>query len=187
MASVVEINNKALSLVGAKQIESLDEESTEARACRLHWPQLRDQVLRGHPWNCAMERVSFVRNAETPAYEYAYYYQLPANCLFVYEVYPEQLFEVEGRKIMANSETLSGKIVTKQTDTSKYDPQLSAAFSYLLAAELAYLLTSSTSLVGELKAIGKDLLSDAKASDSLEGRQPNRRNTKWVSAKYGGR
>ncbi len=187
MASVVEICNKALSLLGKKSITSLDDLTPEAIACRAHWPTLRDSILREHPWNCALERVVFNRLIETPAYGFAYYYQLPANTLHVFEVEPEQFFEVEGRKILADSPKLSGRVVYSQTDSSQYDPQLSLAYSYLLAGELAYPMTSSSSLGDKYTKEGRDLLSMAKASDALEGRQQNKRNQGWLKAKLGGR
>lgn len=187
MASPIEICNGALTLIGAKTIESLEENSQGARACALFWPILRDAVLRDHPWNCATTRVNFNRLVETPAYEFAYYFQLPSNCLHVHEVYPDQFFEVEGRKIAANGSALSGKVIFQQTDASKYDPQLSLAFMHLLGGQLAVPLTASNSRAQELTGLGDKLLSDAKASDALEGKRQDKRGNSWLRARRGGR
>lgn len=187
MASGVEICNAALSLLGRKEITSLEDTTPEARACRLHWPILRDRILRDHPWNCAVERISLNRLSETPAYEYEYYYQLPANTLFVHEINPEAPFLVEGRKLLCSETSVDAKVTFSQTDASKYDAQLTQAFTYLLAGILAYPMTSSSSLADQYTRQGEKILSDAKASDALEGRIKNKRNRGWLNAKLGGR
>lgn len=184
MASVVDICNKALSLIGQEAIVSLDDTTPQAYACRTHWSVLRDEILRGHPWNCATKRALLGRLVEIPAFEYSYYFQLPSDCLMVKELFPKQEFEVEGGLLLCNSETASIKYVRSEDDSTKYDPQLSAAFSFLLAAELAYQTTSSASLSEGYRAIGKEKLLDAKASDSFEGRKSEKRGGRFLNAKY---
>ena len=50
----VKIANMALSLLGAdSSIESLDEETHNARMCKLWLEQARDGLLRAHPWKFA--------------------------------------------------------------------------------------------------------------------------------------
>lgn len=54
MASEVDICNRALSAIGTRsQITSLTEKSAEARQCNLLYADLRDELLRMAPWNCA--------------------------------------------------------------------------------------------------------------------------------------
>lgn len=185
MASVVEICNKALSLIGQKIIVSLDDNSAEALACRTLWPDLRDRVLRSHPWNCATERISLNKLLETPPYGYRYYYQLPSDFLRLNEIEPSQFFVVEGSKILADSESLSISYVKRLEDSSSYDSELADAFSFLLASELCYQMTSSTSLMESLNAKGEKKLSDAKASNAFEGKRPDTRSTSWLSAQQG--
>lgn len=185
MASVIEICNKALSLLGQKDIVSFDDDSPEAFACRLHWPLLRDEVLRGHNWNCVTGRARLNRLVDAPAFEFKYQYQLPANCLFVTQVSPEAEYEIEGRKLLTDAATVDIKFITAEEDSTVYDPQLSAAFSYLLAGELAPQMTSSNSESERLLKIGSDKLSDAKGSDGLEGRKRDKRPSKWIASKYG--
>lgn len=185
MASVVDICNKALSLLSQEAIVSLEDNSPQAYACRTHWGPLRDEILRGHKWNCVAARAQLSRLVETPSFEYKYYYQLPSDCLFLKEVVPHQFYEVESGRVLCDSETLSIKYIKSETDTTQYDAQLSAAFSYLLAAELAYQMTSSASLGQGFLATGKEKLSDAKASDAFEGKERDMRGSKLLSAKYG--
>lgn len=185
MASVVDICNKALSLLGQEAIVSLDDDSPQAFACRLHWPLLRDEILRGHKWNCAAGRANLGRLVQTPAFGFKYYFQLPADCLMVKELVPAQDFEVEGNLLLCDSETASIKYIKSETDSTRYDPQLSAAFSFLLASELAYQSTSSASLSGGMASEGNKKLGDAKASDAFEGKKRDKRGSRFLNAKYG--
>lgn len=185
MASVVDICNKALSLIGQEAIVSLDDNSPQAFACRTHWAPLRDEVLRGHKWNCVSKRALLNRLIEAPAFEYKYYYQLPADCLMVKELIPAQNFEVESGLLLCDSETAAIKYIKSEDDTTKYDAQLSAALSFLLASELAYLSTSSASLADGFDKKGANKLADAKASDSFEGKRSDKRGGKFLRAKYG--
>lgn len=184
MASVVDILNKGLSLIGQEAIVSLDDTSPQALACRLHWPLLRDQILRGHRWNCAAKRAALNRLVATPPFQFQYYFQLPADCLVVNEVHPLQDYEVESGLLLCNTTAVSIKYTRSEDDSTKYDAQLSAAFSYLFAAEVAYLSTSSTSLAEGLRKIGNDFLSDAKATDSYEKKMQEKRGSRFVNSKY---
>lgn len=186
MASVVDICNKALSLLGQKTITSLDDDSPEGLACRIHWPLLRDEVLRSHTWNCVKSRAALNQLSTAPAFGYSYQYQLPSDCLYPVKLEDDSFFEIEGRKILTDASGANLHYIVSESDSTIYDAQLSAALSYLLAGELAPQMTSSNSESQRLLGIGKDKLSDAKATDSFEGRTRNKQGTKWLNAKYGG-
>jgi hypothetical protein len=108
VTSEVDIANRALSAIGTRsEIASFTEDSNEARAIKLHFQALRDQILRMAPWNCAMNfnTLSLICAApgtpENPSagltvwtkgippppwsYEYAY----PADCLRAVHVVPQ--------------------------------------------------------------------------------------------------
>lgn len=53
MSNDVQVANMALSLLGADQIGSLDENSHNARTAKLWFTQARDSLLRAHPWKFA--------------------------------------------------------------------------------------------------------------------------------------
>jgi hypothetical protein len=50
MASEVSICNRALAMLGANTITSLQDGSTEANVCNAVYADARDAVLRSHPW-----------------------------------------------------------------------------------------------------------------------------------------
>lgn len=184
MASIVDICNKALSILGQKGIVSLDENSPEAYACRTHFGPLLDEVLRSHPWNCVTARALLGRLLETPPFDFDHYYQLPADCLMVLEVIPDNYYVLEGRKLLSSSAKVSIRYIQDTDDTTVFDSQLSSALSYLLASEISYNMTKSTSLTEALYQRGQDKLHEAKSSDSLESKTRDKRPSRWLSAKY---
>ena len=51
MASVVDICNSALNLLGAST-SALTEDSKNARLCNQRFENIRDRMFRSHAWNC---------------------------------------------------------------------------------------------------------------------------------------
>jgi len=108
MTSEVDVANRALSDVGTRsQIASLDEDSNEARQCKLLLHAQRDQLLRMAPWNCAMnfQNLSLICSAPgtpenpsgglstwskgIPAPPWSYEYAYPSDCLRPIYVVPQ--------------------------------------------------------------------------------------------------
>ena len=58
MASVVDICNSALNLLGASTITTLTEDSKNARLCNQRYEPIRDRTFRSHAWNCLTKEFS---------------------------------------------------------------------------------------------------------------------------------
>jgi len=68
MASVVEICNSGLSMLGASTIASLTEDSKNARLCNQRYEPVRDAVFRNHAWNSLMKRASIAADTAAPTW-----------------------------------------------------------------------------------------------------------------------
>lgn len=104
--SVVDVCNSALQKVGAASIMSLTDNSREARACNLAYDSNRRDELRKHYWNFAMKRVALAPDVTAPAFDFAYQFTLPSDCLRI--MLPNDAYldwVVEGRKILTNATT----------------------------------------------------------------------------------
>ena len=55
--------NRFLTRIGANTIQSLDEESKEARVCKANFEFLRDDVNSAHAWGFAIKRVELAQSA----------------------------------------------------------------------------------------------------------------------------
>ena len=62
MASVVNMCNSALNLLGASTISSLTEDTKNARLCNQRFTPIRDRVFRSHNWNCLIKRVQLAQD-----------------------------------------------------------------------------------------------------------------------------
>ena len=87
MASVVNICNSALNLIGASTISALTEDTKNARLCNQRYEPVRNRVFRGHNWNCLIKRVQLAANSTNPVIEYAKSYALPSDCLRVLKIH----------------------------------------------------------------------------------------------------
>ena len=183
MASVVDICNEAMDLLGAATITSLTENSKEARLCNRRFETVRDQVLRSHPWNIAITRKQLAQDSEAPAFGFTYQYTLPTNpyCLRVLSfwnanvdsdvsAYDSQvMYKIEGRKILSNEGTCRIVYVGRVTDTEQYDSSLRHAVATKLAAETAYAITGSNSIGQQMYQLYERALQEARSMDAQEG------------------
>ena len=81
MASVIDICNSALNLLGASTISALTDDSKNARLCNQRYEPIRNRVFRSHAWNCLTKRVQLAKDTDAPVIEYANQYALPSDCL----------------------------------------------------------------------------------------------------------
>lgn len=147
-ATSVSICSNALLMLGAKTISSLDEDTDRAQLASNLYEQMRDQVLRSHPWNCATRRVVLAPDTAAPAFDYDAQFTVPADCLRVLQVGEEGYevdYKVESGKILAGGTSLALKYIWKNTTESTWDAMLVHAMTLQMAAAMAYPITMSTS------------------------------------------
>ena len=183
MSSVVDICNEAMDVLGAATITSLDENSKEAKLCNRRFTTVRDQVLRSHPWNSAIRRATLAKDSATPAFGFTNQFSLPTDpfCLRVLSFFTDSInqdiaayetqvmFKIEGRKVLSDETACKIIFVARVTDTEEYDSLLSSTIAHKLASEVAYAITGSASLSGQIFQLYQARLSEAKAMDAMEG------------------
>lgn len=185
--SEVSICNLALGKIGAGTIVALDEESTEARACRLHYAPTRDEILRSHRWNFAIKAESLVQSVDKPPFGWAFQYALPTDCLRVLEMNAFDLaqrpgtWEIEGRWVMTDEETCDIKYIRRITDCNQFDSLFADGLALKLAAKIAMPLNGSLNMSEALLGQFEKLVGGrARRTDAFESR-PDRRPA-WQSS-----
>tara|TARA_R110000803_G_scaffold66166_2_gene127494 strand:+ start:3239 stop:3841 length:603 start_codon:yes stop_codon:yes gene_type:complete len=167
--SVVQIVNNALIKIGANAIISLTEDSEAARAANVMYEQVRDATIRDHIWNFAVARVELAQSVETPAFRFAFQYQLPSNCLRVLQMEDvNMVYKIEGRKLLTDEGTAKIMYLGKVTDVNEYDSMFVEALSARLAAELAITLAESNSLYQNMMEMYRFKIADARSADAQE-------------------
>jgi hypothetical protein len=182
-ASEVQICNLALLKFGDLSISALTDETKEARACRILYPLMRDELLYCHPWNFAMKRADISAALTTaPAFPEDWYaYTLPVDCLRVWEFYgSDEEWTVEGGLFLTpQDEEIYIRYIWGVTETGRFNPAFVSCLATRLGAELANKLmgdagkTIRTELLSELENI---LLPNARVLNAMEGNPPRHKN-----------
>jgi hypothetical protein len=176
MASIVDICNSALNLLGASTISALTEDTKNARLCNQRYEPIRNRVFRSHNWNCLIKRVELAQDSTGPVIEYTYGYTLPSDCLRVLKVHNGTTdsiasaldYKVEGRKIVTDEGTVYLVYVALDTDPTNYDSYLYEAVSHQLAADLAYAITNNSTLANQYMSRADERLREARFIDATE-------------------
>ena len=170
MASTVDICNGALNQLGATTILSLTEDSKNARLCNSRYTQVRDAVFRSHPWNCLQKRVELASSTTTPAWGYNFKFDLPGDCLRLLRILDfDSNYQVEGRSILSNNETMKILYISRVEDPNQYDELLRETLSAALGSDIAYAITSNNTTSQNMLVTYQEKLKDARFVDSTEG------------------
>jgi len=188
LASQVKIANMALVGLGADQILSLTEDSENARKVKAVFDLLRDEVLRKHPWNFAIDRRSLNLLAAAPAYEWANAFQIQGDIIRIIEAETNDVeFVQEGDKILTNEGTFNCKCIVRITDTTKWSTDFVTCFAARLEAELAYAIVDSRPLAADKYKVYLDKISKAKGTDAQESSsQQELEANLWLRSRSGG-
>ena len=176
MASVVDICNSALNLLGASTISALTEDTKNARLCNQRYEPIRNRVFRSHNWNCLIKRVQLAQDSTGPVIEYTYGYTLPSDCLRVLKIHNGSTdsiasaldYKIEGRKVVTDQTTIYLIYVAVDTDPTNYDVYLYEAISHQLAADLAYAITNNSTLANNYMKRADERLREARFIDATE-------------------
>jgi len=176
MASVVNICNSALNLLGASTIAALTDDTKNARLCNQRYEPVRNRVFRSHAWNCLHKRVQLAQNSTAPVVEYDHAYALPSDCLRVLKIHNGTTdsiktaldYKLEGRNIVTDLDTIFLIYIALDTDPNNYDTYLRESISHQLSADLAYAITNNATLANQYMARADERLREARFIDATE-------------------
>lgn len=189
MASEVSISNRALQKLGASRITSLDDATTNARACNACYAELRDAELRRHTWNFSIQRAELAADGTAPSWGRANAFELPSDFLRLLSPYPEDNlsnldWQIEGRKIYTDDAApLYIRYVARITDPTLMD----ALFRELLATRMAYEMceeiTQSNTKKDLLYRDMRDIVAEAKRVNAMENVSAEPPVDTWITAR----
>ena len=176
MASVVNMCNSALNLLGASTIAALTDDTKNARLCNQRYDPVRNRVFRSHAWNCLHKRVQLAQNSTAPVVEYSYAYALPSDCLRVLKIHNGTTdsiasaldYKLEGRNIVTDEGTIYLIYIALDTDPNNYDTYLRESISHQLAADLCYAITNNATLANQYMLRDDERLREARFIDATE-------------------
>jgi len=189
MASDVGIVNAALAKLGLRSILSFGDDRTEARLATDTYADLRDAVLRDHPWNFATQRAAITAETDTPVWGYGFSYPWPEDpyCLRILDIKDigTQPFKIEGRKILTDvSSPINILFVSRVTDPNVMDVLFRDALAARIAMEWAEKLTRSTQVQEAMHTLYKSKLKSAKSTDGMEGSVEPVTKSRWIDVRW---
>lgn len=192
MTSPVDFCSNALLMLGAKPIASFDEAAApanldRARLCANLYPMVKADVLRSHPWHCAIKRVQLSPDAEAPAFGYAYRYLQPGDWLRTLGVGEERCpipYVTEGRYYLCN-EALFPLVYLADIPETQFDSMLAAVMTLSMAVRLAYPITASSTVEDARYRELQQLLKQARAVNAQDDPPQELGGSPLLSSRFG--
>lgn len=193
----IEICNLALGRIGVEEINRMDESSQAARICTRYFDFTRQNVLRRFPWTFATKRVQLAQLNET-APDYKYVYQYPTDTLAVRLMYNDSFIGLpkdnyfrimngtSGRKIYSNIANAHIEYTADIKDSEVFDSQFVEAFSWKLAAEMAFVLTGNMNLATNAIQAYNAYFTEAAGEDAAEDNQEEAVQDRLANARWEG-
>ena len=190
-----DIVNVALRRIGASAITSLSDGSNNADVASDIYAEVRDTLLRSHPWNFATKRVQLTDSGNTPAFEFDYAYSLPADWLRTISVhdndagYGTLLYRMEFLTdewvIATSSSSCYMRYIYQVTDTTLMTPDFRTVFAKYLARDLSIPLTESNTLWEQIDKEAKRAMAQVRSTDAMGSFPELRPRGSWASARGG--
>jgi len=195
MASDVQIAKLALNHIGDRwDIAALTEASVEAEQVNLIYADVRDTMLRAHPWGFAKKFTSPATLSGTVPGGWDYMYQYPTDAVRVLGVtdpfgvdtvikFEIATNSVDQRVILTDQNEAEFYYTSRVTDPTRFDPEFTMAFSYALAAMLAMPLTGDGGIASAMEQKAFSTGHAAFETDSSEGFSKEAPDADWITAR----
>lgn len=195
MPAETDIINVALRKIGGSAITDLGDGSPNANVADDLYEEVRDNLLRSHPWNFATKRQKLARMTAVPTTEFDHAFTLPADWLRTVSVSDNDsgtghvLYRMElvdgSRAILANIEDCYLRYISQVSDPNVMTPDFRIALSTVLAMEMALPVAASNTMHELMARQFQTAIAKAKATDA-QGASPERRpRGSWANSRGG--
>lgn len=157
--------------------------------------EARDDLLRSHPWNFAVQRAILAQSSVTPTSGFDYQYPLPSGWLRTLGVwdndaeagtlpYREENSSTDGNVIVTDASDVYLKYVAQITDANIMTADFRECLACKLAVDAAIGIANSNTM-RELMMVDLDSkMMQAKSTDSLGDRPGRLSRGTWVSRRF---
>lgn len=189
-ATKTDIMNIALSLQGQDPMASPDEDTKKGRSMRRRYPDIRNAVLRAHPWNCAKRRANLAELSPAPAFGWDHRFRLPADYerALMFNQDHRALYVIEstdtGRELLTNDTTAQLVYVWRLKIVPFMDSLLVEAIGARLASDTALHITGSPDLTTRLWNRYESKLQEARSVDGQEEPVRELIATDWIDSHF---
>ena len=166
MTSSVSICSNALLQLGDNPIASFDDPARRATVCSNLYPEVRDAMLRTHPWNSCTKRTVLAPLADKPSFDYPYQFQLPSDWLRTIQIGSRRCpldYAAEGQRILAYVDALPIVYIFRNENEATWESTLVDVVTKAMKAAIAYPITQSAAMAQTAQAEFAAFLKQAKA------------------------
>lgn len=192
MTTAVEICNLGISMFGlGSLISALDENSTEAQHCNLHYETARDQTLEDFDWSFASVEQALALTGTAPA-RWTYSYARPSNCIVEREIvnnFSDIPIEYElastgsTRLIYTDVEDAYLRFTYQVTDPNLFTTGFKNALACRIAMAIAMPLTKNREIMADAANMYGAFLRAAEVTDANKGHKKIDRDAEWTRAR----
>ena len=148
--------NRALMLIGAEPIQSLQDSGIASQNLNVILPDAVQEVLCYHPYRCARKRTSLAPLVDAPSFGFKFAYQLPSDFCGLVEVYSDDVlltkedYQREGDTILSDAEEMNIIYIALPDSPKTLTPPVQSAIVYLIAYKMAETTTANDALIVRL-------------------------------------
>lgn len=184
-----ELVNKALTLVGANPITSLDDDTNNARIVNRVYEISLKSILSECKWNFCTKRALLSVLTDTLAWydtSETIVYQKPSDMIRIFGTNDSSAkWREEGDYIISDTSALGVRYTYYLDTPSKYPPAFVEAFIDKLCADIAYMIVNSSTLGEKFTNLYvNSSLPKAMSQDSQTGVQQTLQDDAWELSKY---
>ncbi|MGF1456573.1 MAG: hypothetical protein ACFB6R_14495 [Alphaproteobacteria bacterium] len=192
MPSETDLANLALvEFCGADAITALSDGTDRARTVSRALAGVVRAVQRRYGWGECKTRARLSRLDETPAFGFAFYYQIPAGWLRTISVHGDEAgrapirYSMERGRIATDADAVYLVYLAHEPDPNAWDPVLYRLTGCELAYAIVERVTQSSDKKQEIERELRRLRLAAPAIDAVEDFPESRPTSPWVSARRG--
>ncbi len=169
----IRVCNRALSLLKQNHINSLEENTFEARQCKFLYEVIKAEVLISGLWKSCL-KIRFLNSLynEDKIFKsnYEYEFMLPSDCLKILEVNNNNDYLRQGRYLYSNSQEIK---LTYIADVNISELPLNLVYLIVLrlAMELSFSLNDDKSLYDNLRFLYESEFKKSTNMDTKEGKE----------------
>lgn len=183
MSSVVSICNLALGNIAKPEIQSIDEASAEAKACKQYYGHVLGVALESYPWRFARRTEAMAEVANIKPKRWGFAYQRPTGCRKALMVTDDRFaeydkddpapppYDIEGDIIYCNIPAAYLIFTAQIDDPTKYTFLFIEALSWHLAVRLAMPLTRDPKIRADAYQLAVQTTGQAGVADANEVRE----------------
>jgi len=167
MSTKVHIFDLAARAIGAGGITSTEGPDSVSRNLRAFYDVILDARLSGNRWTFAWVRRSLNKLTSVPLNRYSHEFQLPADTLQLWAVYPNTDYQLIGKRIQANVTELDADLTMRPSE-GDFPPWFTRALYLELAASIAMPVTQNENLAARLEMAARDAWASAMNIDAQQ-------------------